>query len=184
MPRKVIRFDPASVSPLSDIDAAWCAGIIEGEGCIRLQVSDVKDTRTGLRLKSRVTMSVVVSMKDGAVVRRFARLSGVDASYRPDGLASCTVSSRRAMWLLPQLVPHMVGDKLPQATLAIEFQSGRVPGVRTTERHEWELKAAALMSNLKKVGVYERRKGPRSPRIERITAAQESGVSLIAAANG
>jgi hypothetical protein len=106
--------------------AAWMAGIVEGEGCIRIQVITVKDWRTKKPLKDRATMSVCICMKDRAVVEVFKRLGG-HFYVRGDGCANWTISSRPALEFLEQIVPFMVGEKKPQAELAIEFQRGRRP---------------------------------------------------------
>jgi hypothetical protein len=162
------KFDPSTMDEPLAVDAAWAAGVVEGEGCIRLQVSDVTDTRSGKRIKNRVTMSVSVSMKDAAVVARLYELFGGWTATRPDGLAAVTWSSNRAAWVLARLLPYMRGDKKPQAELAIEFQTGRLPGHRAKARHPWELDAAVRISEMKKIGVYQTRKGPAGTLRERI----------------
>ena len=170
------KFDPSTMAEPAPVDAAWAAGVVEGEGCIRLQVADVTDTRSGRRIKNRVTMSASVSMKDAAVVAKLYEMFGGHHHVRPDGLAAVTWSSNRAAWVLSRLLPYMRGDKKPQAELAIEFQTGRVPGHRAKERHPWELAAAVRISEMKKVGVYATRKGPRSPKLERIARGEVTEV--------
>lgn len=165
---RVRRFDPTSMPVPTPVQCAWAAGVLEGEGCIRIQVVDVTDSKTRRRLKDRATMSVVLAMKDERVVCRFADLFGARANQRSDGMWIVTLSSGRALWVLQLLTPHMWGDKLPQAVLAAEFQVGRTPGHRKPERHAWELDAAKRISEMKKVGIYARRKGPRSRIDERI----------------
>ncbi len=138
------------------IEAAWMAGLIEGEGCIRIQVSTVRDWRTKKPLKDRATMSVCVAMKDRAVVERFVRATAPAGHYqvRGDGMAVWTISSRPALEFLEQVSEFLIGDKKPQAEIAMEFQRGRTPGHRTPERHAYELDAAKRISELKHVGVY------------------------------
>lgn len=176
---RVLRFDPLSLPAPSQIQCAWAAGVLEGEGCIRIQVADVTDSKTGRRLKDRATMSVVLAMKDERVVCRFAGLFGATAKLRSDGMWTVTLASARALWALQALMPYMWGDKLPQAILAVEFQSGRTPGHRKPERHAWELDAARRISDMKRVGIYARRKGPESriaARIERNGHGQQPSV--------
>lgn len=169
---RVRRFSPASMPVPTPVQCAWAAGVLEGEGCIRIQVVDVTDSKTRRRLKDRATMSVVLAMKDERVVCRFAYLFGATANQRSDGMWIVTLSSARALWVLQLLTPYMWGDKLPQAILAVEFQIGRTPGRRTPERHAWELNAARRISEMKKVGVYAMRKGPRSRIEERISRSE------------
>lgn len=167
---RVNRFDSDSLPHPSATDCAWAAGLLEGEGCVRIQVCDVTDSKTRKRLRDRATMAVVLAMKDGRAVSRFGLLFGAPVSERSDGMWTVTLSSARAAWALSAMMPYMCGDKLPQAALAVEFQRGRRPGHRTPERHAWELGAAKRISEMKKVGVYARRKGPASnidARIER-----------------
>lgn len=171
-------FNADEMTPLTPIQSAWIAGLIEGEGCIRLQVIDIRDWRTKRISKDRVTMSVAVAMKDSAVVVRLFELCGGHYHERSDGLCGLTMSSRRALWLLEQIQPFMVGDKKAQTDLAIEFQKRRRPGRRTHQEHAWELDAARRISEMKKVGIYERRKGPRAIRLEAALARQkESEIS-------
>lgn len=147
---------------LDDVTAAWMAGIVEGEGCIRIQVCSVRDWRTKQRLKDRATMSMCVCMKDYAVVDRFRAIGG-HFYVRGDGCANWTLSSRPAMEFLKQIEPFMVGEKKPQARLAIEFQEGRTAGRRSPERYEYEMAAARRIAEMKNVGVYARKKPEVSP---------------------
>lgn len=150
----VRKFSAEDVAPMSDVDAAWLAGLIEGEGCIRLQVATVLDSRSR-RPVDRVTLSISVGMKDRAVVSRVHSLCGGHIHVRGDGLTVATISSARALWVLKRIEPWMVGDKKPQALLAIEFQSGRIAGHRTPGRHAWEREAAVRISQMKRLGVYD-----------------------------
>lgn len=143
------------LSLIPDTLAAWIAGIIEGEGCIRIQVSNVRDWRTKRLLKDRATMSVTVGMKDETVMRQLARLGG--HFYKQNRIDwnpvyVWTISSRPALAFLERIEPFIIGDKKPQALLAIEFQRGRIPGrTRTPARYAYEMDAARRISEMKNV---------------------------------
>jgi hypothetical protein len=164
--RKNPFFDPAAARPMTKLEAAWLAGLLEGEGCIRLQVHDIRDWKTGKVSKDRVTMSVTLAMKDETAVSRVCELTGGHYHQRGDGLITLTISSRRALWVLEQVERYMVGDKKAQAQIAIDFQKQRNHGHRNTVQHAAEIDAARRISELKKIGIYPARKGPRAVRLE------------------
>ncbi len=143
------------------MDKAIAAGLLMGEGCICLHKFRVKDYRSKKWSLDRIGLSVSISMADKTVIDWLHdRWSGY-RGCRKDYMEVFTITSNPTKQFLYDLKPFIFGKKLPQLELAIEFQTGRVPGHRSKERREWELYAYKKMGDLKglhRKGGYERRK--------------------------
>jgi hypothetical protein len=137
------KFDP--------LDLAWAAGVIEGEGCIRLSIF-WKQLKMGRR--PRTLLYVVVGMRDAAVVWRLHKIFGGHVCGSKTDLVSWVVTARAALVVLEAVRPFMVGAKCEQADVAIAFQR------RRHNRHGWrgrpdevisdELDTAKLLSAMKR----------------------------------
>lgn len=122
---------------MNDADVAWAAGVIEGEGCIRIATDRIASETGGKR--HRALLLLIVGMADGAVVHRLKATFGGHVSLRKDGMWIWIVSAAAAMRTIQAVRPHMVGDKCRQADLAVEFQAlRRISGRGGKLAHEIE----------------------------------------------
>lgn len=114
---------------LSDLDLAWLAGLIEGEGTFD------SPRRVGGRGGSYRGCVITVGMTDEDVVARFARLVGAKSYHsRPgrDGrlaLYSCTISEPYAIVLMLRLYPLM----------GLRRQQRIAECIQTTRQVRWPL---------------------------------------------
>lgn len=141
------------------MDIAWAAGIVEGEGCIRLNKCDVKDSRSGKLIKGRVSLQVTVAMKDAAVIDRLYELWGGYRATNKIGMHIWALGSNSALWFLLAIQKFVIGAKRAQLELGIEFQLSKRIGRRSPGRIAYENAAVVSMSAMKKIGVYD---GPQS----------------------
>jgi hypothetical protein len=97
---------------MTDFEIGWCAGIIDGEGCIRIQrhtfglVVIVGSTNLEMLLKLRDLWGGNISPKK----------SGIKEHWKPYFLWQIT--GRKAFPMLESILPHLV-VKQKQATIAL-----------------------------------------------------------------
>lgn len=116
---------------MQDIDKAWIAGIIDGEGSIFVmtQKRDDRERATNYILR------VAVQSTDPYMTKELVKLypEGAEFSVQRDKRPECSntlkwqINGRRAATFLEDILPYM-RVKHDQAKLAIEFQ-------RTTKKH-------------------------------------------------
>ena len=107
----------------NELDYAYAAGIIDGEGCIGVYNQTSPTTRT----KTRLCLSVRVRMSDWEAVLWLKNIFG--GCYRPSPqlgygtrvMYEWVLSSQMASGFLKQVLPYLK-NKRRQAELAIQFQ--------------------------------------------------------------
>jgi hypothetical protein len=93
---------------INEVELAWLAGILEGEGCFTI-------VRSGKARNYEYPM-VTVKMTDYDVIARVAQLFGTDriyTSYLPSGKTAYTTSLTilPALEMMELLLPHMFGRR-------------------------------------------------------------------------
>lgn len=115
---------------MQDVDKAWIAGIIDGEGSIFVMTQKRKDRERDTNYILRVS----VQSTDPYMTRELQRLyPGAEFSVQRDKRPECSntlkwqLNGKRAAAFLENILPFM-RVKHEQAKLAMEFQ-------RTTKKH-------------------------------------------------
>jgi hypothetical protein len=100
-------------------DRAWVGALIQGEGCIETYFVRVTDS---------TTVNLAVRMTDSESIFRFADLCGLSRPakprMRPHGLQPMwckDITSLRALRLLQEVLPFLVGEKRREAERALTF---------------------------------------------------------------
>lgn len=107
----------------SDVDCAWTAGIIDGEGCVYLGKAGQSKTLT----RNYFYMRLSVANTDKKMVDKLQKLWGGSVHERYEdrkersNLYFWTVAANKALFLLESIVKYMVTKK-EHAKNAIEFQ--------------------------------------------------------------
>ena len=113
----------------TDIELAWCAGIVDGEGCITISKSDPVIRRQEKSPKYRLWL--VVSMTHRATIDRLKEVLGAGSVFESDRkkyntnqktiyrLTLCSHDAARAIELL---LPYLV-TKRSEALIALEFDA-------------------------------------------------------------
>ncbi len=141
---------------LSETEAAYLAGLIDGEGCISITRTRTNASAKGCKRGFSYRSSVVVAMTDHDVLEWCHRLTGVGnvcpkrtnvARHKPAW--SWSVWSTEAWELCIAVLPYLK-VKLPQAANLIEFQSKmRYPGKFGLTDHEWNAREASYLMSKK-----------------------------------
>lgn len=108
---------------MNEMDVAWAAGFIDGEGCIRIETSFANKDRRRPIAMLRVSCGQSVNrplekleeLFGGTLTSHPARGLGYGTSYM------WSIAARKAADCLSKLVPYLVVKKR-QAELALEFQ--------------------------------------------------------------
>jgi len=112
---------------LSDVDAAYIAGLVDGEGCIRIDRFKTDRSHIGFQYRTTVT----IAMCDPETIRWVGTTTDRKISeYQiPSGRTVYTVVWRNgpAKELLLAILPFLRG-KRPQAELCIHFEENITPG--------------------------------------------------------
>jgi hypothetical protein len=126
---------------LSDVDAAWLAGLLEGEGYFGLIPNKVKG-------KTYRYARVGVSMTDADVVERAAGLMGASViSLRPTGASRLPyfrahVQGQRAVEIMQLLRPHLGTRRREQIDAVLAYEAMRPDP--NEGRRKWSSAAAKL----------------------------------------
>lgn len=108
----------------SEIDLAYCAGILDGEGCVGSY-----NTRSSYDhgRSANWSLTVRIAMKTPYAVQKFYNLFGgslkvhkAKGPTKPGPYFIWVAHNRRAELVLAALLPHL-GEKKEQAELALEF---------------------------------------------------------------
>ncbi len=135
---------PITACPMSDVQASYLAGLVDGEGYVGITVA--RGSKSALTTIGREShrLNVSVRMTDVAPLHRSADWTGFGsvkaktaaaAHHRP--VHEWTIWSRQAASVLLALLPWLC-VKDGQARLALEFQAlMRMPGSNGLTEHEW-----------------------------------------------
>lgn len=131
---------PVKIRRISDVELAWLAGLLEGEGSFMFHCDPAKDNQ-----RARVIVRVAVHMTDKDVVERVRDIVGVgNVLPRKPGKAHHKVTYRWALSakaaaidLMTLLRPHMGERRRAQIDACIEAVTEN-GGLRTRERHHGE----------------------------------------------
>ena len=142
---------------MKEIDLAYVAGIIDGEGCIGLYSNTHKYLNKHREIRPRYCLTVTVCNTNEELIKWFHSLFGGHLHYRKSKEEKwkpqweCKLSANKALDFLKLIYPYLRLKK-PQAEIAFRFQE-RQQGHRLTDQ---ELIIAAsekvLMANLNKRG--------------------------------
>jgi len=149
---------------LSEIQAAYLAGLIDGEGSIA--VSRKRDC-SGVRRGYSYRLNLSISNTDTDLVQWCLKVTGVGTigrccstnPLRHKAATRWTVWTRQAAQVLEQVVPHLV-SKRQHAELALEFQyrasnvASRVGRFGLSDAEwQWQVDTHARMARLNRRGV-------------------------------
>lgn len=116
---------------MNDIDLAYAAGLIDGEGCIQI----IKHTDKNCRRGYKWWLNVTVSMCDREAVD-FLRSCFGGCIYTPKRLTiknreiyRWSITTRQAGEFLDQILPYLIVKK-ELANIAVKFQQMRYLGSR------------------------------------------------------
>ncbi len=143
-----IDLQPRTVAQLSEADAAYLAGLIDGEGTIALSRRHADENRQLV-----VTISSTERVLVDWVIRtvRVGKITSKKtvASHHAPGL-TYVVSNRQALTILEQVTPFLKSYKVKRAQLVLEHYRKLTPrngkyNLKTREaRLEFERKFAAI----------------------------------------
>lgn len=100
-----------------ELDRAWAASLIGGEGCIAANC---------VKKRNKTMLIIAVRMSDKTWMDQFARLVNLPPSGgRPRGVCKVmwdkTLAGLRALRFLNEILPYLYGSKKAEAERAIEF---------------------------------------------------------------
>ena len=108
-----------------DVEAAWLAGIMDGEGCI--YIDRLMPTPANKKKQPVYKLNLSVAMTDERTIRRIAEITGVGCvyklpTYNPNHSAiyRWQAANQNAAAILPQIAPYLVTKK-EQGELGLEF---------------------------------------------------------------
>lgn len=108
---------------MNDINAAYLAGIIDGEGCVYVNRRKI----AGRRKTPGYSVKVVVSITSYSLVEWFIKHADLTSIHYVENPGpnrkpkwGCTWNNSKAEWLLNNVLPYLVIKKL-QAMLGIEL---------------------------------------------------------------
>lgn len=99
---------------MTEVELAWLAGLLEGEGCFRIATNSASSSSPGYRWPT-----IAMNMTDEDVLRRAAQIAAVGKVYGPYGPYKSNPYSKKpfwqwhvtkredALWLMKRLYPHM-----------------------------------------------------------------------------
>jgi predicted nucleic acid-binding Zn ribbon protein len=114
MPRAFIA-NEHSQKKMAGTEAAYVAGMLDGEGCIGLWRETAKHTHAGVGFKVGCELATGTNLDHMLAVRRMAGNGSVGIEYaRPGGhkaLYTVRLTPSQARWVLPQLLRYLVLKK-------------------------------------------------------------------------
>jgi hypothetical protein len=138
------------MNQMSEVEKAYIAGLMDGEGCITIMKSSPK--RRSISFSYRV--AIEIGMTDGGQMEYCQRVTGLGYITRAKvhSRLNCrdrwqwTIPKDGVYELLPQIYPYLVLKK-PQAALALEFismvgvprKSNRIDPVLQKQKEEYYL---------------------------------------------
>ncbi len=137
---------------MNDIEAAYIAGLIDGEGCIRIWKAPNKISPAGFQYRT----CVEITMCDTDTMAYVSEVTGRRMSARtiPSGRVAykCIWYNHNAADLLRAIIPYLKGKK-EQARLSLVFEDEVAPGKGRKMTADLMVKAEDLVrqvSNLKR----------------------------------
>ncbi len=127
-----------AVELCSDLELAWLAGIVDGEGSLKI-----------CRDKNRLTMFLSINMTHFPTMKKIADLTGSFFHIRIRGgnrkpLFCVSISGRRAAVVVKAVKPYLV-TKAEQADVLLEFS----PTIRNTGAGEVSKTSLSLREDLR-----------------------------------
>ena len=107
-----------TVNQLSTIDAAYIAGIIDGEGSILLSRRHRNDNRQLVITVANTEINLLMYINEVVGAGRITRKRTTSVSHSPS--ATYSIDNRQAMSLLEQIVPYLKTYKAKRAQLVLE----------------------------------------------------------------
>lgn len=159
------ELQPKTVARLTDIDAAYLAGLIDGEGTIALSRRHARENRQ-LVVTISSTERVLVdwalqTTRAGKITRKKPT-----SSHHAAGL-TYVIANRQALALLEQVAPFLRSYKVDRARLVLDYylkvtpRNGKYDAATLAARAEFERRFAA--TSIRKVTPLHARTGDQSP---------------------